>query len=74
MYLMEGTSDIHEGDTVLVKQLQKANKVMPDFEPVRSQVIRKNGNTVIVKSPGGPQRMRTQSVQVKKFTQTAVTT
>ena len=37
------TSDIHEGDTVLVKQLHKTNKLTPNFEPVPSQVIRKDG-------------------------------
>ena len=41
------TSDIHKGDTVLVKQLHKTNKLTPNFEPVPSQVIRKDGNVVI---------------------------
>ena len=67
------TSDIHEGDTVLVKQLHKTNKLTPNFEPVPSQVIRKDGNAVIVQSPGGPMRMR-NSAHVKKFIPTAVTT
>ena len=67
------TSDINEGDMVLVKQLHKTNKLTPNFEPVPSQVIRKEGNAVIVQSPGGPLRMR-NSAHVKKFIPTAVTT
>ena len=67
------TSDIHEGDTVLIKQLHKTNKLTPNFEPVPSQVIRKGGNAVLVQSPGGPLRMR-NSAHVKKFIPTAVTT
>ena len=67
------TSDIHECDTVLVKQLPKTNKLTPNFEPVPSKVIRKDGNAVIVQSPRGPMRMR-DSAHVKKFISTAVTT
>ena len=67
------TSDIHEGDTILVKQLHKTNKLTPKFESVPSQVIRMDGNAVIVQSPGGPLRMR-NSAHVKKFILTTVTT
>ena len=67
------TSDKHKGDTVLMKQLHKTNKLTPNFEPVPSQVIRKDDDAVIVQSPGGPLRMR-NSVHVKKFIPTAVTT
>ena len=51
----------------------ETNKLTPNFEPVPSQVIRKDGNAVIVQSPGGPMRMR-NSAHVKKFIPTAVTT
>ena len=67
------TSDIHEGDSVLVKQLHKTNKLTPNFEPVPSQVIWKGENAVIVQSPGGPLRMR-NSAHVKKCILTAVNT
>ena len=66
-------SEIHEGDTVLVKQLHKTNKLTPNFEPIPSQVIRKDGDAVIVQSPGGPLHIR-NSAHVKKFIPTAVTT
>ena len=51
------TNDTQEGDTILVKQLHKANKLMPNFEPVPSLVFQKGGNALIVRSPGGTQRM-----------------
>ena len=67
------TRDIHAGDTVLVKQLHKTNKLTPYFEPVSSQVIRKDGNAVILQSPGGLLHMR-NSTHVNQFIPTAVTT
>ena len=68
------TSDIHEGDdTVLVKQLHKTNNLMQNFETVPSQVIRKDGNAVLVQSLGGLLRMR-NSAHLKKCIPTAVTT
>ena len=70
---LEHTSAIHEGETILVKQLHKTNKLTPNFEPVPSQVMRNDGNAVIVQSPGGPLRKR-NSAHVKRFILTAVTT
>ena len=59
-------SNIMVGDQVLVKQLHRENKLTPTFDPTPYEVIRREGNAVIVQSPNGPQRMR-NTAHVKKF-------
>jgi transposase InsO family protein len=59
------TSDLQEGDMVLVKQ-QKTNKLSPTFNPTPSRIIRKEGSRVTIQTPTGVQSYRNSSF-CKKF-------
>jgi len=61
-------SEIKEGDHVLVKRQHKSNKLAANYELQPYEVVRRNGNAVVVRSPDGIQRMRNTS-HVKPFMQ-----
>lgn len=59
-------SEIHEGDSVLVKQQKKVDKLSPVFNPNPMSVVKKSGNSVVVESKEGVRYSRNVS-HVKKF-------
>ena len=51
------TSDIEEGDGVLLRQ-NRENKLPPTFQPDQYRVVEKNGSGVIIESSTGQSKMR----------------
>ena len=62
-------SDLAPGDKVLVKQERK-NKLSTPFAPGPCDVVTKTGNSVVVESSEGVQRMR-NTTHVKKYEETS---
>ena len=60
------TSDIPEGDQLILLRQNRKNKLPPTFKPEPYRVVEKNGNAVVIDNSVGQSKM-TNAVHIKKF-------